>query len=192
MVRKCRIGLAEIAVMEVADKVGVKTRVRARDGDDDDEEAPAMAKKRQLDCDRHVRLRKSQTTLENPCLDHRDRASTSCSGSSERIEFVDLEDTSVEAETSTYYSCRERREASSSSEVGAGSQSEELDSSAKKSEANSRPRSTIEKMPTEIEIEQFFAKAEKQLQKEFAEKYNYDIVKDEPIEGRYEWIQLNP
>ncbi|KAK4840341.1 hypothetical protein QYF36_006253 [Acer negundo] len=202
MVRKYgRAGrLAEIAVMEVAEVVGVKTRTRARDGDDDgdDVEAPVgMAKRRKLDSDRrHVKLRNSETSLEiSGCVDHHDRASTSCcSGSSERIQFVDLEeDTSVEVETSTYYSCRERREAtSSSSEVGAESESEELDSTAKKSEANSLPRSTVEKMPTDVEIEQFFVKAENQLQKEFAEKYNFDIVKEDPMEGRYEWIRLKP
>ena len=193
MMSKCRAGLAEIAVMEVAE-VSVKRRTRAaRDGDAADDEAPAMAKRKKLGSDRRLTQQNSQTALENPGLDHHDRASTSCSGSSERIQFADLEDTSVEAETSTYYSCGERREAtSSSSEVGGQSESEELDSTAKKSEANSRPRSTVEKMPTEDEIEQFFAKAEKQLQKEFAEKYNYDIEKDEPMEGPYEWILLKP
>ncbi|KAK2657447.1 hypothetical protein Ddye_010499 [Dipteronia dyeriana] len=200
MVRKYgRVGrLAEIAVMEVAEVVGVKTRARDGDDDGDDVEAPvAMAKRRKFDSDRRqVKLRNSETSLENSgCLVHHDRASTSCcSGSSERIQFLDLEeDTSVEVEveTSTYYSCRERREAtSSSSEVGA--ESEELDSTAKKSEANSRPRSTVEKMPTDDEIEQFFVKAENQLQKEFAEKYNFDTVKEEPMEGRYEWIRLKP
>ncbi|KAK3222341.1 hypothetical protein Dsin_009366 [Dipteronia sinensis] len=217
MVRKySRAGrLAEIAVMEVAEVVGVRTRARDGDddGDDDDVVAPvAMAKRRKLDSDRrHVKLRNREITLENyGRLDHHDCASTSCcSGSSERIQFVDLEeDTSVEVETSTYYSCssRERliyllririfslqREAtSSSSEVGAESESEELDSTAKKSEANSLPRSTVEKMPTDVEIEQFFSKAENQLQKEFTEKYNFDTVKDEPMEGRYEWIRLKP
>nr|QYW07154.1 cyclin-dependent kinase inhibitor 3 [Dimocarpus longan] len=197
MMSKCRAGIAaEYAVMEVT---GVGGRTRTRDGDSDaaaDDEAPVMDKRRKLANDRHVRLRNSQTPLQNPVMDyHNDRASTSCSGSSKRIQFVDLEDTSVEVATSTYYSCRERREEEAScwcSEVGgeSESESEELDSKAEKSEANSRPRSTVEKMPTEDEIEQFFAKAEKQLQKEFAEKYNYDIEKDEPMEGRYEWIRL--
>lgn len=49
---------------------------------------------------------------------------------------------------------------------------ENLDStSSTPSEANSRRRSTVEKMPTEAEIEEFFSAAEKKLHKEFAEKY---------------------
>ncbi|XP_051140910.1 cyclin-dependent kinase inhibitor 7-like [Andrographis paniculata] len=45
-------------------------------------------------------------------------------------------------------------------------------------------------MPGRAEIEEFFAAAEKNLQKQFTDKYNYDVVKDEPMEGRYEWIHL--
>ncbi|XP_075476667.1 cyclin-dependent kinase inhibitor 6-like isoform X5 [Primulina tabacum] len=40
------------------------------------------------------------------------------------------------------------------------------------------------------EIEEFFAAAEKYEQKRFAEKYNYDIAKDVPLEGKYEWVPL--
>ena len=88
-------------------------------------------------------------------------------------------------------------------------------------------------MPIEAELEKFLADAEKEFQKQFAEKYvhahsllktqnffsvvtnsqqpngnlklkkkisfcftlfryNYDIVKDEPLEGRYEWVRLRP
>ncbi|XP_019194915.1 PREDICTED: cyclin-dependent kinase inhibitor 7-like [Ipomoea nil] len=53
-------------------------------------------------------------------------------------------------------------------------------------------KSTPEKMPSEAEIEDFFAAAEKKIQKQFAEKYNFDIVEDKPLEGRYEWVQLQP
>ncbi|KAK7406563.1 hypothetical protein VNO78_08190 [Psophocarpus tetragonolobus] len=47
-------------------------------------------------------------------------------------------------------------------------------------------------MPTELELEEFFSAAEKDLQKRFQDKYNYDIVKDVALEGRYEWVQLKP
>ena len=46
-----------------------------------------------------------------------------------------------------------------------------------------------QKMPTESEIDEFFAVAEKDIQKQFEDKYNYDIVKDMPLDGRYEWVQ---
>ncbi|KAL6507425.1 hypothetical protein OROGR_023620 [Orobanche gracilis] len=61
-------------------------------------------------------------------------------------------------------------------------------------ESDSRKLLTAEKMPSEAEVEEFFDAAEKNLQIKFTEKYNYDIVKDKPLEGRYEWaqVQLSP
>lgn len=43
----------------------------------------------------------------------------------------------------------------------------------------------------EEEIDEFFAKFEREEQKRFAEKYNFDIVRDMPLEGRYEWVRLH-
>ncbi|GMJ05604.1 hypothetical protein HRI_004229600 [Hibiscus trionum] len=48
------------------------------------------------------------------------------------------------------------------------------------------------KPPSQVEIDEFFAVAEKYEQVRFAEKYNYDIVKDVPLDGRYQWIRLKP
>ncbi|XP_004511939.1 uncharacterized protein [Cicer arietinum] len=103
----------------------------------------------------------------------------------ERIKSLDLEVESAQVETSTC-NCGEeieRREMSRSSELQGNSQ--ELESM----ETNShRPKN----MPTELELDEFFASAEKDIQKKFQDKYNYDIVKDVPLEGRYEWVQLKP
>ncbi|KAL1368256.1 hypothetical protein HN51_022399 [Arachis hypogaea] len=46
-------------------------------------------------------------------------------------------------------------------------------------------------IPTTYEMEEFFACAEKQQQKIFMDKYNYDIVNDVPLSGRYEWVQVH-
>ncbi|PWA85810.1 cyclin-dependent kinase inhibitor 7 [Artemisia annua] len=46
-------------------------------------------------------------------------------------------------------------------------------------------------VPSAKELDEFFKEAEKHQQKRFIEKYNFDIVKDVPIEGRYEWVKLN-
>lgn len=46
--------------------------------------------------------------------------------------------------------------------------------------------------PTTEEIEEFFACAEQQAQQKFIEKYNFDIVNDVPLPGRYEWEQVVP
>ncbi|XP_027347038.1 cyclin-dependent kinase inhibitor 7-like [Abrus precatorius] len=110
------------------------------------------------------------------------------------ITFSDLEVDSAQVETSTC-NCGEqiRREMSLTSELRTNSQ--EVESVEKKLTTKNKSRcvlSTLQKMPTESELEEFFAAAEKDIQKRFSEKYNYDIVKDVPLEGRYEWVQLKP
>ncbi|KAL1198898.1 Cyclin-dependent kinase inhibitor 3 [Cardamine amara subsp. amara] len=47
-------------------------------------------------------------------------------------------------------------------------------------------------VPTASELEEFFSYAEKQQQRLFMEKYNFDIVNDVPLTGRYEWVQVSP
>ncbi|CAN6466696.1 unnamed protein product [Victoria cruziana] len=42
------------------------------------------------------------------------------------------------------------------------------------------------------EIEEFFAAFEKEEKRRFSEKYNYDVVKDIPLAGRYEWVKVTP
>ncbi|KAK1423405.1 hypothetical protein QVD17_18708 [Tagetes erecta] len=55
---------------------------------------------------------------------------------------------------------------------------------------SSRGTIQMEKLPSAAELEEFFTAAEKQLNKRFKEKYNYDIANDTPLEGRFEWVQL--
>ncbi|KAL3517796.1 hypothetical protein ACH5RR_020385 [Cinchona calisaya] len=55
---------------------------------------------------------------------------------------------------------------------------------------NQRSRSAIlENIPSAAEIEEFFARADQQQQQQFIEKYNFDVVNDMPLPGRYEWIK---
>ncbi|GFQ05089.1 cyclin-dependent kinase inhibitor 6 [Phtheirospermum japonicum] len=116
----------------------------------------------------------------------------------ESPKFADLEENAVNVEyiaTSAGHSVdfRDRREQMTPSSEDQA-QRGELESTARPPESNPHRRSTAEKMPTEDELEDFFAAAEKNLQKQFIDKYNFDIVKDEPLEGRYEWVpvQLKP
>ncbi|XP_054792216.1 cyclin-dependent kinase inhibitor 7-like [Prosopis cineraria] len=125
----------------------------------------------------------------------------SSNGSTEQdegsISFLDLEVESAQVETSTC-NCSggdERRDMSLTSELR--TQSEGMESAAKPkekliTEVNSHRKSTGKKRPTELELEEFFGAAEKDIQKQFAEKYNYDVVNDVPLEGRYEWVKLKP
>ncbi|KAE8797767.1 Cyclin-dependent kinase inhibitor 6 [Hordeum vulgare] len=46
--------------------------------------------------------------------------------------------------------------------------------------------------PPAEEMEAFFAAAEGDVARRFAAKYNYDVVKDAPIDGRYEWVRVRP
>ncbi|TVU24156.1 hypothetical protein EJB05_26557, partial [Eragrostis curvula] len=45
--------------------------------------------------------------------------------------------------------------------------------------------------PPEAEIEAFFAAAELAERRRFAETYNYDVVLDRPLEGRFEWAPVS-
>ncbi|PON39811.1 Cyclin-dependent kinase inhibitor [Parasponia andersonii] len=243
MVRKCSRGIAEIAVMEVA-QVGVRTRARATLAMAAASSGRA-AKRRKISSNGElmklsttttttasfVELRSrrrvviASTTAENlvlppsstkeeerwcssPSSIDDDQVQASCcssNGSSElahhddddidqdRTKFLDLEDDeSGEVETSTYYSSRQRREMTPSSKLR--EESDEVDSTARPTVVDSSRRSVVadQKMPSEIELEEFFATAEKDIQKRFQEKYNYDIAKDTPLEGRYEWDRLKP
>ncbi|KAG8368346.1 hypothetical protein BUALT_Bualt15G0036000 [Buddleja alternifolia] len=85
------------------------------------------------------------------------------------------------------------REATPTSELCGDSEEVLLMSSSSTSKKTPEiPRRKIpsEKMPSAAELEEFFAAAEKCEQKRFAEKYNYDIVKDVPLEGKYQWVRL--
>ncbi|CAA3013366.1 cyclin-dependent kinase inhibitor 7-like [Olea europaea subsp. europaea] len=136
------------------------------------------------------------STCESVSSDH---VLASCCSSNEsskvvkgNSKFTDLQEDReivVEVETLSYdlMDCGESRVTTPLSEVEA-----ELESTSRPREANSRSLSTMQKMPSETELEEFFASAEKDLQKQFTEKYNFDILEDIPLEGRYEWIELNP
>ncbi|KAL1561043.1 cyclin-dependent kinase inhibitor 7-like [Salvia divinorum] len=68
----------------------------------------------------------------------------------------------------------------------------QLSSPKKESWTTLRRKNPTSAAPSAAELEGFFAAAEKYEQKRFAEKYNYDIVKDVPLEGRYHWVRLLP
>ncbi|KAB2051702.1 hypothetical protein ES319_A12G072500v1 [Gossypium barbadense] len=211
MRRKCRT-IGEIAVMELADvrdqtravaTTGSVQKKRRRLNDGNEEEECRKVTSSTTSTTSYIQLRSRAILADrhrrdgNRCLslnsDHDDDVSCCSSNiesSDKRImELPDLEDESIEVETSTHFSSSER-ETTPLNELRA--EPEDLDSTSRPSETNSRHRSPVEKMPTEAELEEFFAPAEEKLQKQFADKYNFDIVKDEPLEGRYEWIRLKP
>ncbi|XP_010507472.1 PREDICTED: cyclin-dependent kinase inhibitor 6-like [Camelina sativa] len=82
-----------------------------------------------------------------------------------------------------------RKEKSPVSE-GLGETTTEMESEVK-DERRKQPE--VSKTPTAAEIEGFFSELENEAEdkkKRFIEKYNFDIVNDEPLQGRYKWDRL--
>ncbi|KAK9109165.1 hypothetical protein Sjap_017225 [Stephania japonica] len=73
-------------------------------------------------------------------------------------------------------------------------ESDDLDQARRPSAArrSSSRRGSEEMAPSEAELDEFFTVAESAEKKRFTEKYNFDVVKDVPLKGRYEWVQLKP
>lgn len=58
--------------------------------------------------------------------------------------------------------------------------------------SNQRSQNALRNIPTAREMEDFFTCAEQPQQRLFIEKYNFDIVNDSPLPGRYEWVRVAP
>ncbi|GAY54862.1 hypothetical protein CUMW_160030 [Citrus unshiu] len=120
--------------------------------------------------------------------------STSRSSSDDVIKSADLKATSFETEVSTCNNKFSKEETSPLSEICGDSEDQtSMDKPSKTPPESHRrkPSSEEEKIPSAAEIDEFFTAAEKREQERFAEKYNYDIVNDLPLEGRYQWVRLN-
>lgn len=134
----------------------------------------------------------SESCDESDCLRSGGVPASCCSsaGSMEQRKVADLKE-SFETETAARYDL-DGCESTPTSELK--SESGEVESSTvKQSSVMTNSGCTIlspEKMPPEAELEAFFAAAEEDLNQRFKDKYNYDIVNDIPLQGRYEWIQL--
>ncbi|KAK9112808.1 hypothetical protein Scep_020327 [Stephania cephalantha] len=71
-------------------------------------------------------------------------------------------------------------------------ESDDLDQARRPSAASSRRGSADRTAPSEAELDEFFTAAESAEKKRFTEKYNFDVAKDVPLKGRYEWVRLKP
>ncbi|KAJ8456012.1 hypothetical protein OPV22_034928 [Ensete ventricosum] len=93
-----------------------------------------------------------------------------------------------ELDDATFFRCNGEREETTASSND-GDATSDLESTV---EMDSRRRSTANATPSDAELEEFFAGAERDLRRRFVERYNFDVVKDVPLAGRYEWIPFNP
>ncbi|KAL0707256.1 hypothetical protein Bca4012_073682 [Brassica carinata] len=69
----------------------------------------------------------------------------------------------------------------------------EMESSSPALKRDNKPPG-VSKIPTAEEVEAFLSELEggEDKQKRFIEKYNFDIVNDKPLQGRYMWDRLKP
>ncbi|KAL6522595.1 hypothetical protein OROMI_031553 [Orobanche minor] len=111
------------------------------------------------------------------------------------LEHVDLQSGGSKTEITTSVNRVFSREATPTSELYGDSEQllllQSFSTSKTKSPAFSS-RKTADSTPSAEELEEFFTAAEKYEQKRFVDKYNFDIVKDVPLEGKYQWVRLHP
>ncbi|THU60775.1 hypothetical protein C4D60_Mb07t16300 [Musa balbisiana] len=58
------------------------------------------------------------------------------------------------------------------------------------SDRKSTTATSTSRTKTEVEIEEFFAAAEREQAQRFAAEYNYDVIGDVPLDGRFEWVRI--
>lgn len=198
--RKCERSVGEMAAAAATEIGGGIIKMRAVE----EEVATSSGKRRKVDdCDEAAP--ELQLSLPANTVSASTANSTTTSSATdvhkEKMRSTDLKHKDSETEIPTFIISQFSRETSPSSEIcGGDSEGEFMESissttTTKKEESaprNSQQLKSRTCMPSAAEIEEFFAAAEKREQKRFAEKYNYDVVKDVPLEGRYEWIPLKP
>ncbi|KVH92532.1 cyclin-dependent kinase inhibitor 7-like [Cynara cardunculus var. scolymus] len=214
-------GGGEVAVMEVV-QAGVRTRGRAMAVEEAADNSGSAKRRKvdngelRLSSSKSERIKAREDILtvskifgdsapekddlSDPCADARSLSSgdvpASCCSSNgsitEKLKCADLEER-AEIVTTVRFNL-DRRESTPTSEFKEESSELESSTTAKPSVRIDSRRAIIpvEKMPPAAELEEFFASAEKDLHKSFKDKYNYDIVNDVPMKGRFEWVQLKP
>ncbi|XP_068637499.1 cyclin-dependent kinase inhibitor 1-like [Aristolochia californica] len=196
--RKCK-GMGDIAVMEVGPLTRARTLALAAASGKRRKVAGAVElplRGRRVAPEKPVSCRKSPSSMRLaadrcPSADRivtsRCSSNGSCDQTLERLRSEDHE-AGEGFEVTIDLDSGERRETTPSSNLRADY--DDLDSTTAPSDSNSGRKPTAAKMPLEAEIEDFFAAAERHEHKRFVEKYNFDVKKDVPLEGRYEWVRL--
>nr|GMD84325.1 cyclin-dependent kinase inhibitor 7-like isoform X1 [Ipomoea batatas] len=110
------------------------------------------------------------------------------------LKFEFQEEDFVTDNSDYYFHCSFSRETTPTSDQHRGEMESPAKAKKKSREVMNRRggKAVTGNKPPAAEIEEFFTAAEKYEQKRFQEKYNYDIVKDVPLEGRYQWVRLKP
>ncbi|KAJ8479998.1 hypothetical protein OPV22_023725 [Ensete ventricosum] len=213
--RKCSRGVGELAVMEVTQAAGVRTRGRAhslaaaaaaavKSPRRRRTAAPPSTEVVQTSSYLQLRSRPLFRTIRRPLLQAENSAAAaaasdpgpaaegisqcSSNGSSEVV-GDGKKGEGPGSSTCNFKSSRASRETTPSS-VALG-EAGDLESTAARARMRSGSRSTAGATTTEAEIEEFFAAAETDQAQRFAEKYNYDVIGDVPLDGRFDWVRIN-
>ncbi|XP_065023701.1 cyclin-dependent kinase inhibitor 1-like [Musa acuminata AAA Group] len=202
---KCSRAVDELAVTEVTQDVGARTRARTlalasaaavagskrRNAAAPPPEVVQTSTYLQLRSRHLVMMTRGKTqrpanssASSNPDLSV-ERVSRCSSNASSEVVFNEQDGEVLDSSTCNFDSRRARREMPPSNE--AQCEAGDLESM---TEASSSWRKA-EATPTQAEIEEFFAAAEREQAQQFADKYNYDVVHDVPFDGRFEWVRIN-
>lgn len=197
--RKCSNGCGEVAVMEIAQGVDNSGSAKRRKVVGNGELRLSSSKAVRITGEEDViTTSKKVEDVSNPCgvatsFSSGDVPASCCSSSgsiTDKMKCTDLEERAEIETTMRKRNNSDRRESTPTSELK--EESGELESSKPPVLIDSRREIPADRKPPAAEIEEFFAAAEKDLQNRFKDKYNYDIVKDVPLKGRFEWVQLKP
>ncbi|XP_008797256.2 cyclin-dependent kinase inhibitor 1-like [Phoenix dactylifera] len=230
--RKCRGVAGEVAVMEVSQVVGVRTRARTLALSSAATAAAAAveragSKRRKVAGaarvvqNSYLQLRSRSLVMTSrgtpansgsararcpsPAPDRLSRCSSNASSEVASVEDrqprLRSGDPEVDDELETlpchFERSRETRETTPLSELREESGDLESTAGKRKSRRSATEAATAAAvvMPPVAEIEEFFAVAERANTENlrfFGDKYNYDVANDVPLDGRYEWLRLQP
>ncbi|XP_074590886.1 uncharacterized protein LOC141846746 [Curcuma longa] len=210
-VTKCGKGAGELAVMEATQVAGVTTRARAlaiaSAAADAASSVAAVPKRRKAEMapapselvqtTSYIQLRSRRLVMtgrrEDPPPSRNSLDSAFGSATAEKVASRSSSNASSDVDGEILESSnrndidsarRARREATHSS--AARPEAGDLESTARMTTTTSA-RTT----PTNAEIEEFFSAAERDQALRFADKYNYDVINDVPLNGRFRWVPID-
>ncbi|CAL9059624.1 unnamed protein product [Musa banksii] len=209
--RKCSRGVGELAVMEVTQVVGVRTRGQSHSLADAAAAAVKSPRRRrtaappstevvQTSSYLQLRSRPLFMTIRRPRLQAEYSPAASDPGpaaegisqcSSNGSSEVVGDGTKVEVLGSSTCNFKSRRARETTPSSVARREAGDLESTAARERMRSGSSPTVGATTTEAEIEEFFAAAETDQAQRFAEKYNYDVIGDVPLDGRFDWVRIN-
>ncbi|XP_076958655.1 cyclin-dependent kinase inhibitor 3-like [Bidens hawaiensis] len=119
------------------------------------------------------------------CLDQQTVLEANCDLGSQETSFADNNNIEFDARD------RGTRESTPCSFIRESNDAVTPGSSTRPTSRHASNRMTQRIMPSAQEIEEFFALHAQEQQRLFSEKYNFDIVNEKPLKGRYEWVRAD-